>query len=383
MSQVLVVGKAPEVVDRLAKRGHQIILWPESLKPKKSLVSDALSFESPYSASSVEIKKLWKEQLGGVKPDYVIACSEKSVLPAARARSAFRIAKNSYKVVERFRNKKVMKRYLKKFSTPMTPYIFCHKQTDLRRLIKKLGLPLVLKEAQTSGSRGLLISSDYNELKKFSLAGKIAEKFISYPEYSVESFVHEGEIIFTNITQYYRKASINIVPSSGDEGRNHFLLAMNHRVLKNLGVKQGMTHLEVYDSGDDLLFGEVALRPPGGYIMELLSCAYDMDAWDAYVALELGELVKFPTVAKLTCASFIYHPGEGIVQDVVGFEEVKNHTNCFFAKCKLHPGKVVKRRDGLGQNGGHFLIKHPDAKSLLSTISEIDKKFKIEMRKPA
>lgn len=377
MSRVLVVGKAPEVIDRLVKRGHEVVLWPQDKKrqaPTKHKI-----FQAPDESTSEEIKALWELQFPDKKPGYVLACSERSVLPAARARAAFRVALNSYKVVERFRNKKVMKEFLNKISTPMTPFIFCKKQTKLEDLIETLGLPLVLKEAQTSGSRGLLISSDFEELKHFSLEGKIAEKFIHSPEFSVESFIHHGEIVFTNITQYYRKASINIVPSIKEEKRQERLLKMNQEVLKSMGVKQGMTHLEVYDNGDDLLFGEVALRPPGGYIMELLSSAYQIDAWDAYVAIELEEYFEFPKAAKHFCASYIYHPGEGVVKEVLGFDEMKTHPACSFAKCKLRPGKQVKKREGLGQNGGHFIFQHKDHQELLLALDQLDKKFQIVM----
>lgn len=379
MARVLVVGNAVEVIKRLSKRGHEVIHWPLE-KKKKTAVAKYPLFQADAGSSSEEIKKLWEEQFSNMGPQFVIACSEKSVLPAARARSTFKISRNPYRVVERFRNKKVMKEALSKVQTPMTPFIFCRKQTKLDELIATLGLPLVLKEAETSGSRGLLISSDYEELKLFPLEGKIAEKFIDSAEYSIESFIHQGEIVFTNITEYYKKTSINIVPYMADEQMQKRLLEMNKKVLQHLGVKQGMTHLEVYDNGVDLLFGEVALRPPGGYIMELLSAAYEIDAWDAYVAIELGEFFSFPKVQTNFAASYIYHPGAGVVEAVEGFEQIKKDSSCFFARCKLTPGKVVKKREGLGQNGGHFLFQHPKREELLQRLKSLENDFKIKMK---
>lgn len=379
MARVLVVGNAVEVIKRLNKRGHEVIHWPLE-KKKKTWVSKHPLFQADPDCSSEEIKRLWEEQFSKMSPQFVIACSEKSVLPAARARSTFKISRNPYRVVEKFRNKKVMKEALSKIQTPMTPFIFCRKQTKLDDLIENLGLPLVLKEVETSGSRGLLISSDYEELKLFPLEGKIAEKFIDSAEYSIESFIHQGEIVFTNVTEYYKKTLINIVPYMADKKMQERLLEMNKKVLEHLGVKQGMTHLEVYDNGVDLLFGEVALRPPGGYIMELLGAAYEMDAWDAYVAVELGEFFPFSKGHTNFAASYIYHPGAGVVDSVEGFEKMKNDSACFFARCKLSPGKVVKKREGLGQNGGHFLLQHPKREELLQKLKNLEKDFKIQMK---
>lgn len=52
---------------------------------------------------------------------------------------------------------------------------------------------------------------------------------------------------------------------------------MNHQVIKALNIKWGLTHLEYYGDRNGELFGEIALRPTGGYIMELIKCAYDFD----------------------------------------------------------------------------------------------------------
>ena len=66
------------------------------------------------------------------------------------------------------------------------------------------------------------------------------------------------------------------------------VLKLNKMVIEGLNIKWGFTHLEYYMTEEGVLFGEVALRPPGGYIMEVLELVYEQSFWDIFEKVELG-----------------------------------------------------------------------------------------------
>ena len=94
----------------------------------------------------------------------------------------------------------------------------------------------------------------------------------------------EAEI---NVTEYHRIGHCNLVPAHYSEKELELIHELNRRVIKALKIKWGMTHLEYYLTDEGILFGEVALRPPGGHIMDCMSIAYDVNIWDHFIDVEL------------------------------------------------------------------------------------------------
>ena len=180
----------------------------------------------------------------------------------------------------------------------MTPFIDGNSDVPPAQVVKRLGLPVVSKPRRSSGGRDIDLLVDTKAVAGAHRRGRIFEAYIDAPEFSVETFVGGGEILFQNITEYARKTFINIVPADVDERTIAAIHLLNRSVLEALNIHWGITHLELYLTAGGPLFGEIALRPPGGYIMELLKLAYEFDAWQAFVAMELDQPFAFPSRAR-------------------------------------------------------------------------------------
>src|SRR5690606_5219991 len=116
----------------------------------------------------------------------------------------------------------------------------------------------------------------------------VYESFINAPEGSIESFINNNEILFTNITEYYKKTQANLLPAPFSKDELQQIQNLNEDVISKLNIQWGMTHLEFYRHPNGLYFGEIALRPPGGHIMAILKTAYGFNAWEALLAVELN-----------------------------------------------------------------------------------------------
>ncbi len=139
--------------------------------------------------------------------------------------------------------------------------------------------------AGTVGHRLLRSKQDIEDKVEDSDFPCLAESHLSGREFSCEAFIHKGKIRFLNITEYVKLGYSNFVP----EG--HYLAEKRELIHKHIqklvdifGIEFGMIHPEWFlNENDELSFGEVACRIPGGHILELASKAYEFDALEAFV----------------------------------------------------------------------------------------------------
>jgi hypothetical protein len=205
------------------------------------------------------------------------------------------------------------------------------------------------------------------------------EQYVSAPEASIESFINDGTIRFTNITAYHEKGYVNFVPAAFDAPLSAAIEALNRRVIKALKIRWGITHLEVYLAAGGLLFGEIALRPPGGYIMNAMRHAYGFNPWEAFVAMELDEAFTFPDRPAAYAAVEVLHPGTGTVSSISGESRVREHPATREFQLKIKPGDHIARREGVGQDTGYLLHASTTPAKRLALQNTFRKHFAIEV----
>ncbi len=310
---------------------------------------------------------------------HVIAGSEASVYPAAIARRRLQARKSTKTLALRCNDKLSMKTWLRDHDIPMTDFIAADEIDDVDAAVARLGLPLVVKQRRESGGRGIHLLDSAAQLPPLVRRSRIVEKYIDAPEASVESFINHGDIQFESVTRYHQKKHVNLVPGDLPQAQHDALLALNRRVIKALKIQWGITHMEAYLDANAVLFGEIALRPPGGYIMELISRAYAFSAWKALVHVELDLPFDFKRKRQRHAAVYIIHPGAGRVAGISGWEEVSGHAAVYRARLKTKPGMLVEVRSGVGEDLGYLLCNGDSSASLLQTIADLQLQLKIRL----
>ncbi|GAA4823168.1 hypothetical protein GCM10011365_24130 [Marinicella pacifica] len=328
----------------------------------------------PFSALSKATKTddLIRHGLSFKKtPTHVIAGTESGVFPAAVLRTIYDARRSSKALLNRCTDKLAMKNYLKEHNIPMAHFVPHHKDVNTAALTEELGLPVVVKDRKNSGGRNVVITHTEKELGPLLRPGRLYEQFIDAPEGSIESFIHDGQIVFSSITEYHTNKVANIVPAGFSDDEQKRIRAFNDRVVKMLNIKWGLTHLEYYRDKNGLLFGEIALRPPGGYIMELISCAYGFDPWNVFVQLELGIPVQnLPKTPDRICGVVLFHPGAGQVKKV--YHPVKsNYPTLARTHIKVNPGDNIKPREGVGESVGHCFFSADTYNQIRADIDRI------------
>ncbi|MCX7545168.1 ATP-grasp domain-containing protein [Marinicella gelatinilytica] len=312
-------------------------------------------------------------------PSHVIAGTESGVFPAAVLRRIYNARSSSKALLNRCTDKMAMKEYLSEHDIPMAAFVTHRKGITAESLVKNLGLPVVVKDRKNSGGRNVVIVKTVEELRPLLATQRLYEQFIDAAEGSIESFIENGQIIFSSITEYHTNKVANIVPAGYPEAELEAIRTLNTQVIKSLNIKWGLTHLEYYRDKKGQLFGEVALRPPGGYIMELIKCAYDFDPWEVFVQIELGLPVEnLPANPVRTCGAVLLHPGEGIVKTVT-LPNKTDYPTLSKATIKVTKGDRIKPRDGVGESVGRCFFSADQYDDVSKDISKLCRTNPVEI----
>ncbi|NND66425.1 MAG: ATP-grasp domain-containing protein [Halioglobus sp.] len=303
-------------------------------------------------------------------PTHVIAGTEAGVFPAAQLRRTYGARRSSQTLLTRCTDKLAMKSHLSKRGIPMGRFVVHASGLTAEELVARLGLPVVVKDRQNSGGRNVVIARTLAQLRPLLGPQRLYEEFLDAPEGSIESIVQDGEILFTSTTEYRITKFANIVPAGYPREEIERIQLLNREVIKAMNIKWGLTHLEYYRKPGSLLFGEIALRPPGGYIMELIRGAYDFDPWDAFVRVELGlDTGTLPEEPRQVCGTVLLHPGEGIVSSI-SHPDNTNFSTLSRVSIKVKAGDRVHPRIGVGEDVGHCVFS---AKNYADVVSDVEK----------
>ena len=374
---VLVIGPRRGLVDVLRNGQIPFSIWQE--KQSGSWMDAVQCITAPLWKSPEKIRRTVRGEFIDSRCTHIIAGTEAGIYPAAIARRLLGTRHAETTTALRCRDKLEMKEYLCDFGIPMTKFLAESDAIDAASVFETLDSPVVRKSRKSSGGRTLQIIHRESDLVLQHGNRNILEKYISAPEASIESFIDNGHIQFTNITDYHKKGHVNFVPAAFDAVLTRTIETLNRKVIEALKIRWGITHLEVYVTDKGLLFGEIALRPPGGYIMNAIQYAYGFNPWEAFVAVELGEPFDFPESPQAYAAVEVLHPGPGTVTTIKGESLVKAHSSIREFHLKARPGDQITRRESVGQDAGYLLHASESPAARMQLHHELEQQFAIQV----
>lgn len=381
MANVLIVGKRGRCYRAALRMGHTVFLWSDGPLHESRKEKLAGWVETPFKSCEKGLLTADVDAIQEFNIEFVIAATESSVDIAAMIRKQFKLTGTPLKTTNLLHNKNEMKLEALKHNIPITKFHLISDQDTPEILADKLGLPLVIKPVAESGARGVMVLNNLDEIKLHAKSGLLAEAFVDGTEVSVEKFIHNGVPIFHNITEYLHQWKKSIVPAAFEAELLENIININDRVIAGFGVKNGMTHAEFYLTKNGPVFGEMAVRPPGGYYMELIEYAYGFNPWKTYVELETAATPKpLPVKAKKFSCVFMIHPGAGIVDEVSGIALLKELKEVKQFKCKVEPGILVGERDSTSSEVGHVLMSADSREALLEKLKIVENNLVIKMK---
>ncbi|TVR81573.1 MAG: carboxylate--amine ligase [Saprospirales bacterium] len=235
--------------------------------------------------------------------------------------------------------------------------------------------------AGTVGHRLLRSKEDIIKKLKEEDFPCLAESHLSGKEFSCEAFIHNGKVVFLNITEYVKLGFSNFVPA-GPELQSKRPLIRQHvqKLVDIFGIEYGMIHPEWFlTEKDELNFGETACRIPGGHILELLSKSYGFDALAAFVLVHdpslTDEEIKsiFPpddVHPGVYNGNVMIYPQKKQISELIMPEEL--HEEPYFLDHTLIPplsGQKIGDREGFGNHFGTINFKGEDANRMTELLT--------------
>lgn len=241
--------------------------------------------------------------------------------------------------------------------------------------------------AGTVGHKLLKTKKDIDEKVNEKDFPCLIESHLSGREFSCEAFIHKGKVRFLNITEYVHLGYSNFIPCGPDlESKRPLIAKAIDDLVEAFGIEYGMIHPEWFlNENDQISFGEVACRIPGGHILELVSKAYDFDALLAFVLCHDPETTDeeldavFPSSEYEPAAysgSLMVYPKPGYITELNIPEELKEDP--YFEEHTLFPPsahKVSGNREGFGNHYGTVFFEGDNSqrmKDLLLHYEDVD-----------
>ncbi|WP_280547640.1 ATP-grasp domain-containing protein [Halomonas sp. 11-S5] len=297
------------------------------------------------------------------------------------------------------RDKALMKRRAQLGGIRVGIFEEAHDKEDVVRFLKRVNQTLLKLDGDPN---------DPIHLKAFDKAGCLGHRVIRTPdevdtipdeefpvlmeshldgwEFAVEAWIHNGKIVFLNISEYVTLGYSVFVPASPElEKYRPQITAQIEKLIKAFDIEFGLIHPEYFVTNDgEMYFGEVAYRPPGFKVFELLERVYGFNAYQASMLVfdpkSTAEEVKAFFPKELVDADgyagcFGVYPRRRVVNKLEIPEEVEDDP--YFESHELTPPteETVTKRTAFGTHWGLIYFKGDEAtrmKELLKHMEELD-----------
>ncbi len=292
------------------------------------------------------------ERLGGI--DCLFAAYEQLQVPIALVRERFGIEGMGAEAARNFRDKARMKELFDAAGLPCARHARVTSADEAWSFVEANGYPVVVKPLEGAGARSTFrvdTAEQLAEALRLAPPPLLIEEHILGEEHSFEGVMVDGRLVWHSLT-HYRPTPLEVLrngwiqwcihlPRETSDPRYDDIRAAAARALEVLGMKTGLCHLEWFRRGDgSIAISEVAARPPGAQIMDLVSYAHDIDFDAAWVRLMiLGTFA--PAVPRWSAGiAFLRGQGDGRVKAIHRVED---------AAAAVGPLVVAARLPSLGQ----------------------------------
>ncbi len=298
------------------------------------------------------------------------------------------------------RDKSLMKRRAQLGGIRVGIFEEAHDRDDIIRFLKRVNQTLLKLDGDPN---------DPIHVKAFDKAGCLGHRVIRTPdevdsipdeefpslmeshldgwEFAVEAWIHNGKIRFLNISEYVKLGYSVYVPASPElEAYREKITRQIELLIKTFDIEFGLIHPEYFVTSDGTMyFGEVAYRPPGFKVFELLERVYDgFNAYQATIlvfdpkATEEEVEAYFPkavTDAKAHAGCFGVYPRRRVVSRLEIPEETEDHPYFESHELTTPQEEIVTKRTAFGTHWGLLFFVGEDPKEmhrLLERQQELD-----------
>jgi biotin carboxylase len=388
----VLVGFASSMLPYLAELGEGSVLFVEEPDVARIRRADERARAVPAVAGVVEVASqnesdlLWTRQL--TRPRDVIAvipAVEYGVVGAAALAEHWGLPGAGLAAACTLRDKARLRKVAGEAGIPQPDWSLVQDPAELAQFRATHGGHCVLKPTDRQGSLGVrLIGPDddvtdvwqatievrESRLRTERLASParwLAEGLLDGPEFSVEALVHNGHVIFSNVTGKqvapgpYPVEIGHVVPALISADLRARLDAATAQLVNAVGFVTGVVHAEWICPSLVPHLVECAGRLPGDGIAVLIDLAYGGRLGRDLLTLLAGRALARPDRATGGAAVQFLLPAPGVVTAVDGIERARQLPGVQGIDLNLRPGDVVVPMRSSTDRVGSVLATGPDA----------------------
>ncbi|MCG5486155.1 MAG: ATP-grasp domain-containing protein [Sinorhizobium meliloti] len=271
-------------------------------------------------------------------------------------------------------DKFTQRQLLTRSGVPTPTYRIAENAADVEKSAADIGLPVVLKPVVGSGSTGVRLCRDADELAEhaaYLLCGKHAggssqqlliEEFAQGPHYSVDTMgskvIGIGAVDFGRPPHFIARKSI--FPAPLPDGKHQQVGDIASCCLRALGLGWGPANIETRWTKRGPVVIEVNPRLPGCSTPRLIQLAYGIDLITKHIKLLIGEEWDSPINHSQTAAAqFLVPDRDGIFDWIVGDKQAAAETGVAEVELYVKPGMPIIRKGDDRDLIGHVMVASP------------------------
>ena len=243
--------------------------------------------------------------------DRIVALDDYDVETAAALREHFRVPGMGDSTARHFRDKLAMRVTARDAGIPVPEFARVFSDDELQDFVARVPPPWMLKPRSEASAAGIVKVESGAQLWK-ELEGRgdrrsyfLVEQYLPGTVYHVDSIVRDGQVLLAEVhrcgTPPFDIAHGGGVYTSRTLERGSpadlELRAVNARVLTQLGMRSGVTHVEFLRSDADgrLVMLETSARVGGAHTAEMVEASTGLNLWEQWADLELdGSAYRLP-----------------------------------------------------------------------------------------
>ncbi len=302
--------------------------------------------------------------------DRVLAFSEYLLDGAALLRARFGIPGPRPEYVDRFRDKLVMKRMLAAARVRTPRWFACTSLPQVRAAAQVLGYPLILKPVRGASSKGVRKIGSLAELEEacrgLVLREHELEEFVAGDLLHVDGVVDAGgRCVFSCVSRYIAPVLEfesgaplgSVIQTDPDVVERCRAFAL--RVLAALDLRASAFHIELFESGGELVFLEIGARVPGADVSYVVNDVCGVNLFQLWVDVVLGHPVEPRLAPPGASGGWLTIPRpRPLPRRVLRADSLLGTVPHLYRELVPRPGHVLEDAPGYANlQGGRFLFR--------------------------
>jgi carbamoylphosphate synthase large subunit len=393
------VGYLEEVFSECKKFDeYEIILIAEKYPEAKA----DIKLDKVYIVSDYTCKECISEVIDKIKKEFKIrsiyANVEWAVNVCGYIRDKYSIEGLDENTAILTRDKYKMKQRFHEGGINTAEVSLLQEKEDARKFSEKYSFPVIVKPRNGSATVNTFLINNEEELNDYlekidnQLGKYIIESFNPGEEYHCDSIVVNGEVCFSSVGKYYTNCidTINtekpvaavIFPDTSNNPIVDKIKELNKKVIKVLGIKTSVCHLEVFENNGDLVVGEIASRLGGGPLIgRAIESAYGINMYKKFIELGLSEDVDID-ISKNQYSGYVAFPyKKGVIRKISkaeDFDEIKLDTILINYK----EGDVISQNRNTACRTGYAIVHGDSFEEVKDELLQIYTSFDLTMEEP-